>query len=181
MHGFRTIVGHLRRSGVFLSALVLVVVLLIVISTPLDVAPRPLEVKNAAGSSFSFHRAERCVMRRINKIRARHGLSRLKSDPQLGYVSRKQARKIARAGSLFHDVNFGDKITRWYSLGQNTGAGTGCRNAVRAFVHDPVHMEIILGPWNFHGAGVKRGSDGLLYVQHIFESQTNPGNIYNIP
>lgn len=181
MHIVRSIKTNLRRSGVILSAVVLVVVLLLVVGTPWDTAPRRLEVRNASGSSYSFYRAEKCVMRRVNAIRHRQGLSRLRSDLQLGYVSRLQARKIARARSLFHDADFGNRITRWYSLGQNTGRGRTCRAAVRAFAHSPVHREIILGPWKFHGVGTKRGKDGRLYVQHIFESRSNPGNIYNVP
>lgn len=181
MHIVRSIATNPRRPGVILSAVVLVVVLLLVVSTPLDTAPRRLEVRNASGSSYSFYRAEKCVMRRVNGIRHRHGLSRLTRDLQLGYVSRLHARKIARARSLFHDDDFGNRITRWYSLGQNTGQGRTCRAAVRAFKHHPAHMEIILGPWNFHGVGTKRGKDGRLYVQHIFESRSNPGNIYKVP
>jgi uncharacterized protein YkwD len=158
-----------------------VIILVLVVSTPIDTAPRPLVTSPSSTTGFSFRRAEKCVMKRVNAIRSRHGLNTLKNDRQLGYVARLQAVKIARARSLFHDLTFGDKITGWYSLGQNTGRGRSCRKAVRVFVNDPVHMEIILGPWNYQGVGTRKGKDGRLYVQHLFESQSNPGNIYQVP
>jgi uncharacterized protein YkwD len=143
------------------------------------VQPRS-KMKPVLSTGFSFHRSEKCVMRRINRIRRRHGLRALERDPQVGYISRLHAITMARAGSIFHDDNFGNEVTNWYRLGQNTGSGRSCHSVVRAFMHDPAHKAIILGPWRFQGVGI-HSSGRTLYVQHIFESRANPGNVYSIP
>lgn len=137
------------------------------------------QVRNAGGG-FRFNSKETCFMKKINRIRARHGLSRASSDPQLGYVARRHARKMAGARSVFHDDRFGERVTNWVRLGQNTGAGSGCRSVTRAFMNDSVHREIILGPWSFLGVGID-SAGGRVYVQQLFESRRNPGNVYNTP
>lgn len=137
-------------------------------------------MKPAGAVGFSFKRSEKCVMRRINNIRQRHGLRALDRDPQIGYISRLHAITMAGTGSIFHDDNFGNEVTNWTRLGQNTGRGGSCRSTVRAFMHDPPHREIILGAWRHQGVGVHRAG-GVLYVQHIFESKADPGNIYHVP
>jgi uncharacterized protein YkwD len=134
----------------------------------------------STGGGFRFNRAERCFMRKINNARAKHGLGPASSDPQLGYVARLHAKEIARAQSVYHDNEFGQKVTNWYRLGQNTGRGMSCRSVHRAFMQDPTHKEIVLGPWNFIGVGIS-SYNGRVYVQQLFESSRNPGNIYNTP
>ena len=140
----------------------------------------PEKMEPAASLGFSFKRSEKCVMRRINGIRRRHGLRELSRDPHIGYVSRLHAVTMAGTRSVFHDDGFGTKVTNWERLGQNTGAGPSCRSIVRSFMHDPAHKVIILGPWRHQGVGIQR-SGKLLYVQHIFEAKADPGNVYNVP
>jgi hypothetical protein len=165
----------------FTTTLLLCLLLLVAMTGQKDGLALNLDVKPSSATSFVFTRGDRCVMTRVNKIRHRHGLRRLRKDPQLGFVAHLQAVKIAKAESYFHDTNFGSEVTNWQTLGQNTGGGKNCRGAIKAFMSDPAHRKIILGPWRYQGASVKRGANGLLYVQHIFEAKANPGNIYNIP
>ena len=133
-----------------------------------------------AGGSNRWNNPERCFMKKINAARARHGLHATNTDPHLGYVARLHAKELARAGSVYHDHQFGEKITNWYRLGQNTGRGTTCRQLHKAFMQDPSHREIILGKWAFLGVGMS-ASNGRIYVQQIFEASANPGNVYNTP
>ncbi len=138
----------------------------------------PLESR--AGSRFAFKSNEKCFMRRINGVRENHGLRRLRWDKQLGYVARRHARKMASDRAIYHDLGLARKVTRWRSLGQNTGRGGGCKILFRAFMNSSVHRSNILGAWRYVGVGVKK-RNGKVYAQQIFESHEDPGNIYHYP
>jgi uncharacterized protein YkwD len=118
-------------------------------------------------------------MRRINRFRSRHGLSKLSWDKHLGVVGRKHAMKLASADGVWHD-DIAAKVTRWRSLGQNTGKGPGCKKLTRAFLHSSGHRANYMGGWRHIGVGVKK-SNGSMYVQQVFESRRDPGNIWNRP
>jgi uncharacterized protein YkwD len=119
-------------------------------------------------------------MRKTNKARMRHGRHPIRWDKQLGYVARRHAHQIAQTRGLYHDQNMGREITRWRRLGQNTGRGKGCRRLFRSFMRSSAHRSNILGRWRFMAAGVVKAA-GRLYVQHVFETRANPGNIYHFP
>lgn len=161
----------LRMSGALAAVLVLSTLL-----APLGPAP-PLEART---SGWDFTRAERCFMRKANRVRLRHDRGRLSSDKQLGYVARRHARSIAERRTLAHDTRLGSRVTRWRRLGQNTGVGSGCRSLFRAFMRSSGHRRNILGRWRYMGVGVAR-RDGRVYVQHVFEARRNPGNVYDYP
>ena len=132
------------------------------------------------GSAYNFKSAEVCFMRKINQARQRHGLSALQWDKQLGYVARRHARQMASNGSVYHDGNMGNEVTRWRSLAQNTGRGRTCRRTFRSFMASPPHHENVLGHYRFLGVGIEyRGP--YIYVQQVFEKRVNPGNVYNWP
>jgi uncharacterized protein YkwD len=130
---------------------------------------------------FRTKRTERCFMRKINARRARAERSQLRWDRQLVYVGRLHARALARAGrGVSHDPRLGRKVTRWRSLGENTARGGSCRSVMRALWRSPSHRANILGRYSFVGVGVAR-RNGQIYVQQIFESRGDPGNIYSHP
>jgi uncharacterized protein YkwD len=133
-----------------------------------------------AGTHYRFKRGERCFMRRINRVRARHGLPRLERDKQLGYVARIHAREMAYYGGVWDDSYLGQRVTRWTSLGTNAGRGAGCRVLARAFLNSWPHRVNILGHFHYMGVGVA-WSYGNMYVAENFESRVNPGNIYRWP
>ena len=139
-------------------------------------------IAHAGGDSpaFRFSRSERCLMRRINGARAAHGLHRLEADKQLAYVARQHAHSMASSGGVWHDSDVGSQVTRWRRLAQNTGRGGSCRSLARAFMQSSTHRHNILGRYRFIGVGVGNRS-GRLYVQQLFESRANPGNIYHFP
>ena len=119
-------------------------------------------------------------MKKINKARARHGLRRLHRDEHLGYVAKRHARRMASKKSMWEQHDLGSKITNWRTLGQNTGLGGKCRSLFRAFMKSAPHKSNVLGDYKFIGVGAK-WRHGRLYVQQIFESKRNPGNIYHTP
>jgi uncharacterized protein YkwD len=137
--------------------------------------------KTASSSSgWSFNDAEKCFMNKINRRRQRNGKGKLNVDKQLGYVARRHARSMARSGSMFHDADIGSKVTRWRTLAQNTGKGGPCRKMFKMFWRSSAHRANMLGPYRFIGVGVeKRG--GNYYVQQVFESKRDPGNIWHKP
>jgi uncharacterized protein YkwD len=135
---------------------------------------------SAGRSRYSFHRAEKCMMKKINRRRARRGKRRLDWDRQLGYVARRHARKMGRNRTIFHDNGLGSKVTRWRRLGQNVGSGSGCKRLFRAFMRSSPHRHNIMGRWRHVGVGSTRAG-GRLYVMHVFETRRNPGNIYSYP
>lgn len=161
-----------------LKALCLYVMVLMLI--PLLHSKAAAPVTADASSGFTFKRTERCLMRKINRVRVRHGLGRLSRDRQLAYVARKHAGSMASARGVWHDPNVGSEVTRWRRLGQNTGRGRSCKSLTRAFMNSQTHRSHILGNFRFFAVGVQRAG-GRVYVQELFESHRNPGNIYNYP
>jgi uncharacterized protein YkwD len=131
-----------------------------------------------AGSSNRWNNPERCFMKKINKARARHGLNRLRADHDLGYVAMRHARRMASKEAMYEQGGLGEKITNWRTLGQNTGLGGKCRSLFKAFMDSAPHQSNILGQYKYFGIGAK-WKKNRLYVQQIFESKKNPGNIYN--
>ena len=119
-------------------------------------------------------------MRKINNIRASHGLNRLRPDKQLAYVARRHANTMASARNVFHDDGVGSKVTRWNRLAQNTGRGYSCRSLTRAFMSSTKHRINILGTFRFMGFGTQKVGNNI-YVQQLFESRRDPGNIYQYP
>ena len=119
-------------------------------------------------------------MRKINRRRAARGLPRLRRDRQIGYVARRHARWMARAGNVAHDGWLTAKVTNWRALGQNSGRGKVCRTLFRAFWRSSLHRRNILGRWRYFAVGARRRR-GDLYVQQVFEYRSNPGNIWGWP
>lgn len=159
-----------------LAALLSCVVAIAAVPTPdLDQTSEPLGI-----SRYRFKRAERCLMRRINEIRARHGLSRLRADKQLAYVARQHATEMSGNGGVYHDYDVSWKVTRWRRLAQNTGRGRSCRSLARSFMHSSSHRSNILGRFRYMGFGTQK-RDGRVFVQQLFESRRDPGNVYHYP
>lgn len=154
------------------------VVLFVTPGLGLEVAGR--SVAGGGDSRWSFDRTEKCLMRKINRTRQRHGKNGLGFDKQIGVVARRHAKGMANNYSVYHDGNMGSEITRWKSLAQNTGAGGGCKALHRSFMRSYRHRHNILGRWRHVGVGTERRG-GRLFVQAVFEYRSDPGNIYHYP
>jgi uncharacterized protein YkwD len=132
------------------------------------------------GGGWSFNYIEKCMMKKINKARARSGLRQLRPDRQIGYIARRHAESMASSRAVYHDSNLGSEVTNWRALGQNSGAAGGCRRLFHAFMRSAPHRSNILGHWHFIGLGVQWGG-GRLYAQQVFENKRDPGNVYHYP
>jgi len=134
-----------------------------------------------SGVRYHFRSTEKCLMARTNEERDRRGLRKLEWDRQLGFVARGHAERMARRNKGFwHDRRLGRKVTRWRRLAQNTGFASGCRSLFKAFWRSKLHRRNLLGSWRFIGIGVAR-KGGRVYAQEVFESRTNPGNVFSFP
>ena len=133
-----------------------------------------------AGGNYRWNNPERCFIKKINKARSKQGLRRLRRDEHLGYVAKRHARRMASKESMWEQQDLGSKITNWRTLGQNTGLGGKCRSLFRAFMNSAPHAANVLGDYKYLGVGAK-WRNNRLYVQQIFESKKNPGNIYHSP
>jgi uncharacterized protein YkwD len=133
-----------------------------------------------AGNRYRFRYREKCLMSKINRMRRAHGLRALDRDKQLGYVARIHAQEMAHYASVWDDSRVGHRVTHWTYLGNNTGAGAGCRQLNRAFRASSPHRANMLGHFNYVGVGVA-WYNGRMYVSENFESAKNPGNIYRWP
>jgi hypothetical protein len=133
-----------------------------------------------AGAKYHFKHGEKCFMRKINRVRHRHGLKSLSRDKQLGYVARLHAREMANRAAVWDDPAVGHRVTHWTALGNNTGRGNGCGQLNRAFRASWPHKANMIGHYHFVGVGVA-WYNGNMYVSENFESHSNPGNIYQWP
>ena len=165
-------IPRLRPYLAFASAIGVLIALIASIALP--------QAPANAGGRYHWNHAEKCFMKKINTARARHGLRRLARDKQLGYVAKRHAHEMARAGTMYEQADLGNKITRWRTLGQNTGRGGKCNHLFKAFMASAPHAANVLGDYRFLGVGAK-WKGHRLYVQQIFESKRNPGNIYHSP
>lgn len=120
------------------------------------------------------------MMNKINKVRRNKGMPALRPDKQVGVVARRHAKAMAANYSVFHDANLDREITRWKSLGQNSGAAGSCKRVFWAFMRSAGHRSNILGTWRFIGVGVDK-RNGRVFVQQVFEWRRDPGNIYSYP
>ncbi|HEX2296834.1 MAG TPA: CAP domain-containing protein [Actinomycetota bacterium] len=142
----------------------------------------PSVVSDAATKSprYRYTKAEKCFMRKINRARAANGQRRLNWDKHLGYVARRHAKTMANHGGIWHDQNLGRRVTRWKVLGQNTGSGGRCKGLFKSFMGSAPHRANILGRWRYIGVGTK-WEGGTLFVQQVFESRRDPGNVWSWP
>lgn len=164
----------LSRGSTYLIATV--VVLIALLGTLL--VPEPLA--GAGESSYRLNRLEKCMIKKINAARARHGIKRLDTDKQIAYVARRHARTMARRNQVFDDANLPSKVTRWRSLGANDGEGPSCRRTFKALMHDSAHRANIMGNYNFVGVGTHRRGRWV-FVSQIFEWRRDPGNRWHYP
>ena len=132
------------------------------------------------GGRYSFNGTEKCLMRKINRARRSHGMRALSWDKQVGYVARRHTNAMASQRNVYHDAGLGQKVTRWRRLAQNTGKGQRCKGIFRAFMNSSAHRANIFGRWRHVGVGVSWGG-GCIWVQQVFESRRDPGNIYSYP
>jgi uncharacterized protein YkwD len=126
---------------------------------------------------------ERAFIRRINRARERNGVTRLRSDPELGKASRSHTHGMAKQARLYHtpDGRLGRKVTNWTVLGENVGVGNNVGELHRAFMNSAGHRDNVLyRSYTYVGVGVVQRNDRM-WVTVTFESRTDPGTTQRTP
>jgi uncharacterized protein YkwD len=114
--------------------------------------PGSAEAKNAG-----LDRAERKVVRLVNRIRARHGLRRLKSSPTLATAASVHTGDMLRSDFLGHASSdgtpMGHRVRRYTAadwVGESIAAvsrrGSTARRVVRMWMASPPHRAVLLSP-----------------------------------
>jgi uncharacterized protein YkwD len=133
---------------------------------------------------WTFKTSEKRFARMINAERVKHiGLGKLKLDPELSRVAKKQSKAMANEGDIFHSPSdrLRTRITNWTTLGENVGVGSTVESLHRAFMNSPPHKANVLGASYMNiGVHVTRRS-GRIWVVMIFEGIANPGTTYKMP
>jgi len=127
-----------------------------------------LQPAQATADRARLDRAERKVVRIINRIRARHGLRRVRASRSLSRAAAEHSSDMLRRNFLGHASSNGTpmsmrvrRYTRARWIGENIAAVSGRRTArrvVRMWMHSPPHRAVLLAPAGRRiGVGRRRG------------------------
>jgi uncharacterized protein YkwD len=124
----------------------------------------------ATAGRAGLDRTERKVVRLINRIRARHGLRRLRASRALSHAAGAHTDEMLRANYLGHSSSNGMPMAgrvrsytraRWVGECVAAVTGGGARRAVRMWMASPPHRAVLLSPSGRRiGVGRRRGSLG---------------------
>lgn len=148
-----------RTGGACVVAVSLALALLVVGAPKADAATRPT--------------AEVLMVQRINDTRVARGLPRLVPNLQMKRIARQWTNHMAAVNSVYHRPNLASVVYGPYDrLAENVGytrlAGVGDAELVKrlhkAFMASDGHRAHILGRFNMVGVGMKRQSNGRMWV-----------------
>ncbi len=122
---------------------------------------------SAAGQSSAESDAASYLVRRINAVRADHGLAPLRVRADLSRHARAHSAAMARGRTLFHTADF-RVICCWSSIAENVAYNRTARGAHRSLMASPGHRANILDRSKRSvGVGVVR-SGGVFWVTQVF-------------
>jgi len=114
----------------------------------------------ALSAATTMSRNETTLLREMNRVRAQHGLGRLRFDARLERAARSHSREMI-TGNVFQHGAFGARMARFSVqgsvAGENLAWGTGYRSTskaiVAAWLASPEHRANLLRP-SFRRVGV---------------------------
>ena len=127
---------------------------------------------SAAAKNAGLDRAERKVVRLVNRIRARNGLRRLKASPTLAAAASVHTGDMLRSDFLGHASSDGtpmsSRVRRYTAanwVGESVAAvsrrGSTARRVVKMWMASPPHRSILLSPSGRRiGVGKRAGRIG---------------------
>lgn len=151
-----------------------------VADAPAHHAPAHAPVHHRARAKAQWDRIEIGVLRSVNRVRARHGLPRLRASRRISFIATVHAVDMARHRFLSHSSSNGTPFNTRIRLVENArtvgetlaamrGRTTG-RRIVRAWMRSPSHRAQVLNP-RYRRVGVGRAtSAGLVFVTADFAS-----------
>jgi len=95
---------------------------------------------SSAGATTVEHR----FTRMLNHARTTHHLPRLSRHAALTSVARRQARRMADKGRLYHNPNLTSDVRNWRWVGENVGYGPDSASVHAAFMASAPHRANIL-------------------------------------
>jgi uncharacterized protein YkwD len=133
----------------------------------------PVAVPVTTAAATVADRAERAIVRQVNRERRRFGLHRVRLTRSLNRSATRQSRLVLRTNRLTHDgtngtpfaarikgsVHFGlvGETLAWMPR----GSGTGARTVVALWMRSPAHRATLLDPrYRRIGVGRLRGAMG---------------------
>jgi uncharacterized protein YkwD len=129
-----------------------------------------LQPVHAAAARGHLDRGERKVIRIVNRIRARHGLRRMRASRSLGRAAAAHSSDMLRRDFLGHASSDGTpmirrvhRYTRGRWIGETVAALSGratSRRVVRMWMHSPPHRAVLLSR-SARRIGVGRGRGRL--------------------
>lgn len=113
------------------------------------------------------------LLRLHNETRAAGGRAPLADDVAARDVARAWARSMADSGTLRHNPNLADQVSRqvtnqWTRVGENVGRGPNLATINQAFLNSTAHRNNINGDYNRVGIGAARDANGQLWVAVVF-------------
>jgi uncharacterized protein YkwD len=151
---------------VLLSGIGILVLLVRRAVDPRSVLGALLIVVVLAAPASPLGRAERGALEAVTDVRMRHGLAPLRATQPLSRYAERHARRMARAGRVFHsDLSF-PKPPGWRCAGENVGTGRSIRAVHRGFMRSRSHRDNILSRrFERIGLGVVRARGAIWEVQ----------------
>lgn len=114
---------------------------------------------SAAQSTFAF----------TNRKRGKHGAARLKRVARLDRVAAGQARRMARARTMFHNPNLARDLRKWCAYGENVAYAHSVRRANRLLWNSPGHRANMLKRrFDRMGSAVVVDPSGIRWVVQVF-------------
>jgi uncharacterized protein YkwD len=137
----------------------------------------PATTASAGFKCYRIKDSEKQFAQKMNLARSATGKGKLQLDKQLSRVARRHAWEMQHRNTLFHTPSstLGWRVTNWVRLGENVGYGGDVASLHRAFMNSPAHRANVMGSYRHVGVGVKKNSNGVMWVTIIFESHADPG------
>jgi uncharacterized protein YkwD len=109
----------------------------------------------------------------VNSARSAAGLGTLTKNSGLDSVARAQAARMAARDGIYHNPSLKADAdaagVNWQWIGENVGVGPDVPAVHDAFMASPGHhANIVYASYNAIGVGVVKGSDGSVFVAHVF-------------
>lgn len=115
----------------------------------------------------------------VNQARAAAGLSPLASHAGADAMAREHAQRMVDRDAIYHNPNLGADADAhgvdWKYIGENVGVGPDAQTVHEAFMNSPDHHKnIVFAEYSVIGVGAARGSDGSIFIAHVFAGLRSP-------
>ena len=114
---------------------------------------------------------EALALAMVSEARSAAGLPPLAPSARLTEFARSHSAEMVAQRALYHsarEVRRAAAPGGWLRLGENVGYGDTAAHVHAQFMQSPPHRDNILGDFTHIAVGVRRTSDGLVFVTMVF-------------